>query len=163
MRKSRPGENQSQWRKWMIREVPESFPCHQRGSAIPHPEEFHLKYTDAHTSPTHHLLPWPRPPHGPNLGSPLLTASRCPRATDKPMASGAEPPKSRRLRSVVARTHSTSCRVPMISMPRPWPEFTPRASCGGEKPEGPVSSDDNRNEIPRAPGPGTTRHSSTTS
>lgn len=96
----------------------------------------------------------------PNLGIPLLTASKCPRATDKPMARGAEPPRSRRLRSVVARTHSTSCRVPMISMPRPWPEFTPRASCREEKREGPVSSGGNRNETPRAPGPGTERQPS---
>lgn len=75
------------------------------------------------------LLSPPRPPPGEN---PPLTASRCPRATEKPMARGAEPPRSRRLRSVVASTHSTSCRVPMISMPRPWPEFTPEASCRAE-------------------------------
>lgn len=73
-------------------------------------------------------IPHTPPPAPP----PPLTASRCPRATEKPMARGPEPPRSRRLRSVVASTHSTSCRVPMISMPRPWPEFTPGASCRGE-------------------------------
>jgi hypothetical protein len=77
-----------------------------------------------------------------NLRSPPLTASRCPRATEKPMARGAEPPRSRRLRSVVASTHSTSCRVPMISMPRPWPEFTPGASCREEGQQGLVSRAD---------------------
>lgn len=73
----------------------------------------------------------PPPHHGEDLPwAPTLTASRCPRATERPMARGAEPPRSRRRRSVVANTHSTNCRVPMISMPRPWPEFTPGASCG---------------------------------
>lgn len=106
----------------------------------------------------------PDPHRVSHLRIPLLTASRCPRATEKPMARGAEPPKSRRLRSVVASTHSTSCRVPMISMPRPWPEFTPRASCKGEKKEGPVSgAGGDCNENPRALGPGTNRQSSSPS
>lgn len=57
-----------------------------------------------------------------------LTARRCPRATERPMARGADPETSVLLRSVVARTHKTSWRVAMISIPSPWPALTPPES-----------------------------------
>lgn len=92
-----------------------------------------LSEQDPGPSPKEPIVPAPCPvtgypnrPPGPVLltptptwEGPTLTASRCPRATERPMARGPEPPRSRRLLSVVASTHSTSCRVPMISMPRP--------------------------------------------
>lgn len=45
------------------------------------------------------------------------------------MARGADPETSFLLRSVVARTHKTSWRVAMISIPSPWPALIPFASC----------------------------------
>lgn len=58
-----------------------------------------------------------------------LTARRCPKATERPMAKGADPETSVLLRSVVARTHNTSWKVAMISMPSPWPALIPSESC----------------------------------
>lgn len=50
----------------------------------------------------------------------LLTAAKCPKHTERPMAKGAEPVTSRRLLSVTAITHSTSWKVASSSMPTPW-------------------------------------------
>lgn len=58
-----------------------------------------------------------------------LTARRCPKATERPMAKGADPETSFLLRSVVARTHNTSWKVAMISIPSPWPALIPSESC----------------------------------
>lgn len=49
-----------------------------------------------------------------------LTAAKCPKHTERPIARGAEPVTSRRLLSVTAITHSTSWKVASSSMPRPW-------------------------------------------
>lgn len=45
------------------------------------------------------------------------------------MARGADPETSFLLRSVVARTHNTSWKVAMISIPSPWPALIPSESC----------------------------------
>lgn len=55
----------------------------------------------------------------------LLTAAKCPRATESPMARGAEPVTSCRLLSVTAMTHRTSWKVARSSMPTPWLALTP--------------------------------------
>lgn len=54
-----------------------------------------------------------------------LTAAKCPRQTERPMAKGAEPVTSRLLLSVTAITHSTSWKVARSSMPTPWLGVTP--------------------------------------
>lgn len=58
-------------------------------------------------------------------GEVRLTAAKCPRQTERPMANGAEPVTSRRLLSVTAMTHSTSWKVARSSMPTPWLGVTP--------------------------------------
>lgn len=65
-----------------------------------------------------------------------LTAAKCPRQTERPMARGAEPLTSRRRLSVTAMTHSTSWKVASSSMPTPWLGVMP-LSCGSSerKPE----------------------------
>lgn len=62
------------------------------------------------------------------MKSQLLTATRCPKPTDSPMARGAEPVTSDRCLSVVAKTQRTSWKVAKSSMANPWPTFTPLLS-----------------------------------
>lgn len=50
-----------------------------------------------------------------------LTAARCPRPTDRPIARGADPVTSLRLLSVTAMTHRTSWSVARNSMAKPLP------------------------------------------
>lgn len=58
----------------------------------------------------------------------ILTPSRCPMSTEKPMAKAAEPRRPLRLSSVTAKMQTTSCRVRKISMVVAMPRLMPGCS-----------------------------------